>query len=115
MCSKSHWLLVLVLGRFGISLILFVGVFVLLTFFNLFFPLFPHERVEPHGSLCVLDLTDSKERREMGVRCFTVDVLQLQNKKRKVMVWRLTDECSPCWTLTLSISLQRTLSAGREV
>lgn len=49
-------------------------------------------------------------------------VVPLYKKKRKkknddnqvkYVKWWFTEECSPCWTLTFSISLQRTFSEGR--
>lgn len=74
--------------------------------FNLCFPLFFHQRVQPHGGLGVLDLMWRQEE---------IHLHPSENKQRQmhVMCRRLTDECSPCWTFTLSISLQRSFSEGR--
>lgn len=73
--------------------------------FNLCFPLFLHQRVQPHGGLCILDLMETEEE---------IPLLPSENNQQQIhLMCRLTDECSPCWTFTLSISLQRSFSEGR--
>lgn len=74
--------------------------------FNLCFPLFFHQCVEPHGGLCVLDLMETEKE---------IRLLPSESKQQQMhlVCRRLTDECSPSWTFTLSISLQRSFSEGR--
>lgn len=101
-------LVLLLLGKPGSSLILLLWFFVL-SGFNLCLPLFFHQSVEPHGGLCILDL-GARGRHELCLVAMT----SFDNKKWE-MRWWLTDECSPCWTFTLSISLQRSFSEGRPL
>lgn len=91
----------------GFSFISLVWRFALFCF-NLCFPLFFHQRVQPHGSLCILDLTETRGRSVYHHHRTSSDGVT-----HDLVCRRLTDECSPCWTFTLSISLERSFSEGR--
>lgn len=103
--SFSRELPALVQRTPGFSFISLLWGFALFCF-NLCFPLFFHHCVQPHGGLCVLDLMETEEE---------IHLLPSESEQQQMhlMCRRLTDECSPCWTFTLSISLQRIFSEGR--